>query len=255
MTTWERLNAYVDGRLAPSEAAHIAALIADDQEAAARVATLSKLKAVTAMTAELETAPPPLLRPPRRLRFRVVALAASLLVGALVTLTWVLLPSPETSAASLQEASAALRTWLNDDKAHPALELARDTLDARVALAAPDLSAAGLSLVHVALVPGTDRNLFLGYRGVHGCRLGIWIGAAAVGLGSRPVAFAAEGLYGFAWRNGGEGYAVLTQGIEKERLSILAEAVARIVEQYHRPSDEIRAALNSASGMAKPCAA
>lgn len=43
--SWERLNAYVDGELAPADAAAVASAVAQDPGLARRVATLARLKA------------------------------------------------------------------------------------------------------------------------------------------------------------------------------------------------------------------
>lgn len=250
MTSWERLNAYVDGDLATAEAAEVAAWIAADREAAARVATLTRLKAASAMTADDEPPLPAFRRKESRGR-AVTALAASLVVAVLLSLAWLFAPGEQTGSDMLARASAEHLSWLAADKARPAPEIARASLDARVAPYAPNLTAAGLSLVHVV---GTGSTVFLGYRGVHGCRVGLWIGRAKEPLGNQPAAVSVAGLHGFAWRHGAGGYVVLTDGIENKRLLLIADAVARLVRQNDRIDKRVQMALGAASSMAKPCA-
>ena len=90
--TWEILNAYVDQELDPRRAALVADAVARDHGLAARVATLSKLRATAREMPPASHAPPPLA-----LRtfagfwsLRVMAVAASILLAVVLgsTLLW-----------------------------------------------------------------------------------------------------------------------------------------------------------------------
>ena len=79
------LNAYIDGELEPDQAAKVAAALAADREAAAQVATLTKLRATVKVAAPVP-APPPFVLPqarPRLARSQPWAAAACipLLIG------------------------------------------------------------------------------------------------------------------------------------------------------------------------------
>ena len=65
--SWTTLNAYVDGELEPDQTAKVAAALAHDREAAAQVATLTKLRAAVKAASPMP-APPPFALPRTRSR-------------------------------------------------------------------------------------------------------------------------------------------------------------------------------------------
>ena len=91
-TDWTKLNAYVDGELDAEGAAEVASAIARDPELAARVATLSKLKATAAAIPGEAVSPPPAFLNAMRTRraplVRRAAVAASMLLMLAVAGIW-----------------------------------------------------------------------------------------------------------------------------------------------------------------------
>lgn len=251
---WQRLNAYIDGELGPAEAAEVAATLARQPDLAARVASLSRLKAATGALTEDEELPPL----PRRRRPLPLAGALAATVAALVVLAlWLWPASAPPSAAWLDRAVAAHNDWL----AAVSTKEAMASLPTAVAQAGtdgiPDLSEAHLTLVYVRFLPeqGREHALQLGYVGIHGCRVSLWISAAVAGLNEQPAAVQAKGVEGYAWLKDDTGYAFLALGMDPERLRLLAEAVARITQQGHGVDDASRVALHHTTEVGNPCAA
>src|SRR3546814_18345701 len=77
--------------------------------------------------------------------------------------------------------------------------------------------------------------LFVGYVGVNGCRLGLWIAPAAEGLGADLTEHRERNLTSYTWRVENTGYAVLAADMDERRLS----AIARRLEQATRKAAEI----------------
>jgi hypothetical protein len=82
----------------------------------------------------------------------------------------------------------------------------------------PDLSDARMQLAHVAVARESGDNLFVGYVGRNGCRLGLWIGPAPDNLPAELVQQARpDGSVAATWRVGGTGYAALARDMDEER--------------------------------------
>lgn len=253
---WEQLGAYIDRELAPAEAAEVAAAIARDPDLAARVATLSRLKAgVINVDPQSGAMPPPFpaLRPrPSAWPAAVAACAVFALVGLAALWQW--LPATGPERAWLEDAAAEYQSWVADSAAEPGDARIRIGLQAHETEQVPDLSAAKLSLVHVSLAPGgAGSGLFLGYQGIHGCRLGLWIGATEATLAEQPTRVAPGDLEGYVWRVGETSYALLARGMDPARLQMLAEAVSRITHQQQRLDESGRIALRATTGIGAPC--
>jgi anti-sigma factor RsiW len=242
---WDRLNAYVDKELDAAAAAGVAAAIARDPDLAARVATLSRLKANTRALPPSDLAAPALSLPSPWSVRRFAPLAASLvlLVAASVIL-WAWLPRAGEQGAWLAEAVAAHLAWLDAGSGAPeASNRIEIALEAREAAQIP-----------VASEGGGD-GIFLGYQGIHGCRVGLWIGEAVAGLQRRPAMVVSGGVAGYVWRTGNIGYALLARGMDPDRLRSLADAAARITGQHHRLDGDIRTALRHTAESGRPCLA
>jgi anti-sigma factor RsiW len=255
-TPWERLNAYVDGELGPAEAAEVAAAIARDRELAARVASLTRLKAVASSLPPQHVPPPaPLLRAPTRRRNLMLPAAAALVLLILAAIAgWSWLPGPHQANRWLAQAAAAHQAWIDGTAPSRAPAQALAALASGKLVHIPDLSDAHLSLVQLSAQPDAG-SVFLGYRGIHGCQVGLWIGSAPPDLDPQPLAVASGDIAGYAWRFGETGYALLAQGMDPDRLKLLAEAVAKIVSRDDALDQEIRAALHNSSVIGAPCQA
>jgi anti-sigma factor RsiW len=254
---WDHLNAYVDGELAPAEAARVAAAVARDPHLAARIATLSRLKATTAGLSPPGEAPPA-PRPrasPSGWRFGALAASVAVMIAGAAAL-WSWSAGSGRQSAWLGEAVAAQHAWLDRGASLETGDRIEVALRAWDIARIPDLSEARLSLVHVALVPGDGRpqGVLLGYQGIHGCHVGLWIGGTVSGLGDRPVKVESADVAGYAWRDAGTGYALLARGMDPGRLKLLADAVFRITRNGQRVDERIQTALRETTETGRPCA-
>ncbi|MBL8571119.1 MAG: anti-sigma factor [Phreatobacter sp.] len=249
--SWEMLNAYVDGELEPAAAAQVAAAIAHDTALAARAATLSRLRAASRRIGPAEAAPPFMALPTGMPRFRgALAIAATLLVVVALGGLWMGSMRPAAvHEAALADAVAAHHQWLQHDVPGPH--------DSPVLAAAglrteglPDLSAAAMRLVYVALDPrNRTGGVLAGYVGPNGCRVGIWIGPPMAGIPDRAVMADGADLSIRAWSDGRTGYAVMARGIAPARLEQLTALVTRAVRE---PVPEER--LAGSPGPSSTCA-
>ena len=246
--TWEILNAYVDCELDRAMSARVAAAAAQDAALAARIATLARLKACTVDpgVSSAELPPPPVFskKHPRRL-WRPAAIAASVaLVLALGILTSGRLVRT-TDDAWLASALGVQRQWIASASQDSHRNRPVVTISAATAARAIDLSDADLKLVYATTMPPIEGNeaVFLGYRGSHGCMVGLWIGAPQNAVGSMPQTFDSEGIHVRAWRDRTARYALLSKGMDPARIDRLAEAVMRITDPGQAGDDSIRTAL------------
>lgn len=250
--SWEMLNAYVDGELEPAAAARVAAAIARDTALAARAATLSRLRAASRRIGPAEAAPPFTPLPAAAPRFRrAPAIAATLLVVVALGGLWMGPMRPAAvHEAALGDAVAAHRQWLlHDVPGHDSAVLAAAGLRTD---GLPDLSAAAMRLVYVALDPRhRTGGMLAGYVGPNGCRVGIWIGPPMAGIPGRPLAADEADIAIRVWSEGRTGYAVMAKGIAPARLEQLTALVARAV-RGPAPAPEER--LAESSGPPSSCA-
>jgi hypothetical protein len=270
VTDWTKLNAYVDGELDADGAAEVASAIARDPQLAARVATLSKLKATTAAMPVQAGVPPPAvlnaMRPRRSLFVRRVAIAASVLMMFGAAGTWLAWPRPtaltQTAQYSdnLNRAFAAHRAWIGETKAIATGAVAGDRIQiapgSRELIRVPDLTATQLSLAHVS--PLSDRTtvggVLLGYVGPNGCRLGLWIAdAGRSGFGPEVRDVSHDGTIAHFWQTGATNYAVVARGMDPARLSMMATAIAALVARDHQLDDGLRAKLQIAASQGGAC--
>jgi anti-sigma factor RsiW len=253
----ELINAYVDGELAPAEAAAIASLAARDADIAARIATLTKLRAVAGGLVSAAPAAgqaPPFAFPRVATARRFAALAAVLLAAAgLAAALWLVppaLPEPGLSAAIARH-----RSWLDgrDERGGPAVTV--DLAGAR-SRDLPDLSIASLRLVRIDVERrrGRDGILFGGYLGPNGCRIGIWIAAAASARQTEPARMDRDGVAIRAWQHGGLRYAILGVGVDPARLDRVA-ALADALLRGGEASRQLAGSFAAPSEPTRPCLA
>lgn len=253
--SWEALNAYVDDELTPAAAADVAAAVARDPDLAARVASLSRLRATTRSLPHDISAPP--LRPQRGKQAfpaRFAALAASLVIvagfgAAIWSFSWT---SPD--GGPLSAAVAAHRAWLADTKPARGSRLQVEMAGA-TAPAPPDLTLASLTLVHLSLDPAIRQGggVLAGYVGPNGCRVGLWIAPHHGPAHAQPVAEDRDGLIIRRWSGTGADYALLGRDIDSLRLDRIAALVARLTRMDPVvPRDQI-AALDEARSIGPAC--
>lgn len=252
--TWELLNAYVDGELNRATSAQVAAAAAADPSLAARVATLSRLKA-SVPTPDMRGRIPPLPQISQKRwlapsRLAAIAAALALIVAASVLIR----PDVGPPARWLEGALTEQRQWMASVAAGEAGE-GPVTIKAATAARPLDLSDAQLKLVYavpVSRMSGQNAT-FLGYRGPHGCMVGLWIGPPQDGLGTRPAARDAGPVVVRAWRDNFHGYALIAKGMDPARIDGLAAAVARLVDPGQFFDDGIRIALRDVAQTGSPC--
>jgi len=264
--SWQDLNAYVDGELPPDAAAEVASAIAADRELASRVAALAQLKATAGDALAVDPAEVPELRLPGPAagslipgRWRWPASAAAVLLVVALGIAggiggWSAVWGPSPAHAWLAAAETRHLSWLADEE-HPVpvdelavmLTAAPDTPQ-RV----PDLGFARLAVAHLEIdASGRQPGLFVGYVGINGCRLGLWIGPAAGGLAADLVEHRDTQLHSFSWRVGDTGYAVMARDMDARRLA----AIARHLEQLTRSGPESRVAHHDSAAVDAPCMA
>lgn len=253
--SWERLNAYVDGELAPADAAAVASAVAQDPGLASRVATLARLKAnVTGLP---QAGPPPFAIPERGMETRgtarrLAAIAATIaLIAGMGSAIWFASSGARDMSATLM----AHRPWLAGGEAPATAALSMELAGARSG-ALPDLSAASLRLVRLDVKPEPARKVevFAGYEGPNGCRVGLWVSPEASTNAVEPVRSEKNGISIRAWRSGDLGYAMVGIGIDEARLDLIAALAAKSLRNDGPASQQV-AALNESRAKGRPCAA
>jgi hypothetical protein len=227
-----RLNAFVDGELAPSERAAIAARIAADRDLARAHATLARLKACIGESADA-TPPVAVVVPRKRARGAALGLGLTALAAACTAI--------------------ALYAAIDVGSQRKSVPLvARDAVVTLAALPAspvlPNLDVAGLTLedVKVGRV-GDARFLVASYRGPHGCRLDLNVRAAST---TTPPS---AGTSRHSWEVGDLAYELVAHGMPGWRFAVIADAAERETREGHTP-DAVGPRLREARAAAPPCA-
>ncbi len=256
--TWGILNAYVDGELDLITSAQVAAAAAQDARLAARIATLSKLKASTIALENPVSQVPPLpygFRQHRRASWRVYGIAAGLaLFIAIGLLAWLYLGS-RADHDWLDAALTAQRHWIESASKHDVGGTPIVIIGVTRAARPLDLSDAELKLVYVAAAPplAGSEPMLIGYRGPHGCMVGLWIGLPQAGVGPVPQQFDTGEIRVRAWRDQSTGYALMSKGMNPARIDRLAEAVARLADPKQLIDDSVRFALRDVTKTGAAC--
>ena len=252
--SWTTLNAYVDGELEPDQAAKVAAALAHDREAAAQVATLTKLRATVKAAAPVPAAPPFVLPQARSRVARWLPWAVAACLALLVGAASLGLGDRQTPGSSLSAAVAAHQLWLAQATPGEAPRLGVELAGADAG-ALPDLTLASLRLVHLSLDPAGRRGggMLAGYVGPNGCRVGLWIAPVEAALPLQPAVQDRDGLAIRAWRGERASYALLGRGIDPARFDGIAALVARITRDEPGIPREQVAALAEARSVGPAC--
>jgi len=251
--TWEQLNAYVDGELDAMETADVAVAIAQHADLAAQVAGLAKLKAVVRESrSTVGVLPLPMIR-----RFTYVPriVAAALILAVTTVGTWWIMQRAAPNPTWIHSAIAAYEGWTENSVLADLSNGVRIAISAGETRRTPDLTAAKLKLVYVSFMPdgGRSSGVFLGYRGIHGCQVGLWIGKAPPGVAETIVPITSGALTINTWRVAGMGYVLLTHAMDADRIVLLANAVARITREDDRLDERVRTALQHTAEVGVPC--
>lgn len=254
--SWITLNAYVDGELEPDEAAKVAATLALDRAAAAKVATLTRLRAAVKASPPPKRVPAFELPRARARATRWVPMAAAALIALTIGVVAVGLQGSQSTRSPLADAVAAHQLWLAQPSSGQAQRLGVELAGADVD-ALPDLALASLRLVHLSLDPSGRRGggVLAGYVGPNGCRVGLWIAPVDDALPTQPAVHDRDGLAIRAWRGDHASYALIGRGIDPARLDGIASLVARITRDERGIPREQVAALAEARNVGPACVA
>lgn len=251
--TWEMLNAYVDGELEPQAAAGVAAALAVDRGLAARVATLTALRATVVRLPQPDAPPLPNFDKPKDIRAKILfsALAASLLVAAAFGAAAWREQSREDIAAIPDAAVATYGDWLENDQGSITAKPIDAAFLTRARRDVPDLSSANLHLAYYS-TDARKNSAFAGYVGPHGCHLGLWIERGAsidlAHLQDRPGHDLVH-----VWTSNGAAYALVSRGMSVERFRRLVDIVAALIGQDAPASGAQIVALREASHIGSTC--
>lgn len=264
--SWAELNAYVDGELDSEEAARVAAAAAADHRLAREIAQLAELK--SSLQASAEALPPELLQAPlRRHRARRVAqaLAACILLAVMAGGLWLTYPRlqpPTRLEATLQTAESLHETWLQGagEAAEPSAGVLLATLqDFGLPLQIPDLSDTRLSIAHIALAGPQRDVLHVGYLGTRGCQVSLLAfrsqEKAVAGFPQKLTHRTGDGEEAYFWKGGSVAYVLLADGMESERMALIARAVEEATRRLAPMPAKTRSALAHNREKSAPCLA
>ena len=225
-----RLNAFVDGELAPAERAAVAARLAGDAAFAHAHATLAHLKACVHDGADDQRAPP---LPPRKSLARRPAFG------------W--------AAAAVAVVAGVIAVTIGDRPADhsrptlaPAAPVSLASLPSRPVV--PRLDMAGLTLVDITVTAaGNAPTVAASYLGPHGCRLDLRAGPA----GRNAPVIAGTGRH--RWVVDDTAYELVAHGMPDWRFALLSEAAERQTRGGRLPH-RMEQRLREARSAAPPCA-
>lgn len=223
-----RLNALVDGELAPAERAEMAARLAGERDLARAYATLARLKAVIGES--VDEAPAISLPSTRRRGWPPAAAVAAALAAVL-------------AVALFAARGFLVREAEGPDETPTAITLA--SLPAGTTI--PRLDTAGLKLVNLDIDPGHVPIFTARYRGPHGCRLDL----RAWPVSEMPPPL--KGTRQYRWTVGNLTYELVAHGMPAARFDIIADA-SELQTRLNVDHRRINRRLRQAEYGAPPCA-
>jgi hypothetical protein len=226
-----RLNAFVDGELTPAERAEVAAQIRAQPNFARAHATLARLKACIAESADA-TPSIAIAWPPRRSQGMALRIGVAGLAAVAFGLVGLIAAQFGAERKSVPLAGQEAVVTLAALPANPVI---------------PHLDVAGLVLEDVKVEHAGDVRLVLAsYRGPHGCRLDLRVSPAGSAL---PVG---AGSSRHGWEVGALAYELVAHGMPGWRFAIIAEAAEQETRAGTAP-DAARRRLREARASAPPC--
>jgi len=264
--TWETLNAYMDGELSTAEAAKVARAVAERPPLADQIAHLSRLKATirSSMDSDATVELPPPARGHRWPFLTAGVLAATLAVALVIAAATFLGGGKQSPLALdlLDDASLVHRSWAEQSRATNQAPISSSTFlpaldrfgaDAYV----PDLISAELTLTEVKLVKQDDYPtiLHLGYSDEKDCRVSLFILPVQRGLTDRLMQTGTSLARTYVWRAGTLSYFLLADGMDPERISLIAHGVFDSTRHRLPLTAETRDALTRNLAKATPCPA
>ncbi len=223
--TDEHLNAYVDGELAPQDAARVTLAITSDRTISQRVVRLQQLKAAVAGLADAETLPdlPELpahgQKPDRRpIWWIAVGLAGIAALLATLDLSVSNLDEPSGEGAIQTANIAPASMTLHDQWSAQPHDAAGIDLPDEFSWMAPVILSSNLQLVHLARAAST---LHLGFKGPNACRLSIFVsGSEGADNGLRMDI--SDHIQRATWQIGPLGFEMIARDMAPARFATVA---------------------------------
>lgn len=227
--TVERLNALADSELPPAEHAALAVRIAASRDLAQAYATLARLKACIAESADQTPVHGISVTGARLRRWPHFAAAAAVVACvAISALAWTFDPQP--ARAPLSEVASFVTL-----AALPAAPVI------------PDLTAAGLNLVGGEIEQAGETSVLVAaYRGQRGCRLELRVRPAAANVA--PTVGSSRRV----WTIGDLAYELVAFGMPMSRFAVVAMAAETATRAGEMPNGA-DSRLREASLKALPC--
>jgi anti-sigma factor RsiW len=249
----ERLSGYVDGELAPNEAAEVARLAAERPEVAARIALLREMKAALA---DLAPPPPALLHipsPTRPARWQVGRRIAAVAIVTMVSLVLLVLVSnglrPDRGPDWASVIESHHRSWaFSHGEAEPEAIRSHELTTELTSL---DLADARLNYVGSEHIAYRDMVLYrVGYEGTRGCRLSMFV--LPHGLRVSETGFLPP-LRVYLWSQADHDLLVMADNMAEDRFNELAFAIERAVREQRPFDDDTRQRLAQSREISRPC--
>lgn len=257
-TSWERLNAYVDGELGPRESAEVAREVADDAMVAAQVAAIAALKA--AAVESLEPMDPAILEQPAAPKRRTMTWVAGAACAILFTGFLAIRMTSDVAPPELRIAHDMHAQWILQSDPRVEAQAARilETSLTHMGLVvyAPDLSSVGLYFAHIRAIPAENgRGLHIGYLGRRGCMMSLVVMETATALAPGLHEFDDDRGKGFTWHIERYRYVLLAARMDPHRFAKVAAVVESLTRSRAVLSGTERLALQRSREQAQPCAA
>lgn len=257
--TDEFLNAYVDGALNRSEAAHVAGCAATNPRIANRIAVLHQIKAgVAGIADDVVVIDTPMPLPPAPYRRHLQAALVTLAFMATVTLSLSSFAPAERPATIATENPVIVSTDIMLERfvgQHDAwIGLAEQAVTTRsFGFWLEDLMAAtGLSLVYhdMLSMDGVDQAEQFSFVGPNGCRLSLFHVASSSETAEGLNIMIDGGLLTSRWADAGRSYALVARNMDHSRFA----TIASVVHDASRDRGSVDAqALASLQQARQPC--
>lgn len=258
--TDEILNAYVDGELHYTQAAHVAHGAASDPKIAERIAILSQIKAGVAGMVDdfvvIDLTMPVAVPFDQRPLFAAAGAFAAVVIAAL-SVFW-LVASPDRSAsirrdmpivanadATLEQYVARHDAWIDglaQASEAPVFDIRLQDLMAKT----------GLRLLDYAIAPldHTNEASHRAFIGPNGCRLSLFEATSPVDQ-TRPLTIAIDAyLQTATWANDGQTFVLIARHMDNMRFSTIATAAKGSSRDHSSVNTEALASLTHAR---QPC--
>jgi hypothetical protein len=240
----ETINAYVDGELAPQEAARVAEEIAADPQLAAMVAKLHAMKSAVSVAFNTQEVIAVAQRKPFFTQSAVRAVAACLLVAVIGGGIWY-------SVAQRSSNEVVAAAMLQHDNWVAEYQEASSPVIKTSTLVTPDLTPAGLTLAGVQknVKLGTTNGQRYAYVGRRGCKLSLFVsseGNAFEGLGNltRSDALIVK------WAVANRSFLLVSRKMNPHRFKTIAKALEAATAREVALDEPMRYALMQSR---KPC--